>query len=152
MVVLFYKAWKLDIISDSWGPGFDPTPKPRTPFFRKLSSSFFQTSDLKTINLCDVMLYPKKKAKSQLTETRSKTNHSWFTKIKIAPEFFSNRPVHWNPAEFRRNSENIRDRRTWRRRPSGSVESDFFRIRFLERFVDRCKRSPDTPCVRVWKT
>ncbi len=39
------------------GPGFDPTPKHKIAFFRKtLSSPFFQTTDLKTIKLCDVML------------------------------------------------------------------------------------------------
>ena len=30
------------------GPGFDPTPKPRTAF-RNLPSPFFQTTDLKTM-------------------------------------------------------------------------------------------------------
>ncbi len=39
------------------GPGFDPTPKPRTAFIRKLSSPFFLTTDLKTIVIyCDVKL------------------------------------------------------------------------------------------------
>jgi hypothetical protein len=46
------------------GPGFDPTPKPRMAFFWKLSSPFFQTTDLKTIKLCDVMLSTKKKKKN----------------------------------------------------------------------------------------
>jgi hypothetical protein len=28
------------------GSGFDPTPKPRMAFFRKIPSPFFQTTDL----------------------------------------------------------------------------------------------------------
>ncbi len=43
--------------SGARGPGFDPTPKPRTAFIRKLSSPFFLTTDLKTIvTYCDVKL------------------------------------------------------------------------------------------------
>jgi hypothetical protein len=38
------------------GPGFDPTPNTPGWLFRKLSSPFFQTTDLKTIKLCDVIL------------------------------------------------------------------------------------------------
>jgi hypothetical protein len=41
-------------------PGFDPTPKPRRAFYRKLSSPFFQKTDLKTIKLCGVILKQKK--------------------------------------------------------------------------------------------
>jgi hypothetical protein len=36
-------------------------PNPEWHFFGKLSSPFFQTTDLKTIKLCDVMLKPNKK-------------------------------------------------------------------------------------------
>ncbi len=43
--------------SGARGPGFDPTPKPRTAFNWKLSSPFFLTKDLKTIVIyCDVIL------------------------------------------------------------------------------------------------
>jgi hypothetical protein len=43
--------------SGARGPGFDPTPKPRTAFIWKLSSPFFLTTDLKTIVIhCDVKL------------------------------------------------------------------------------------------------
>jgi hypothetical protein len=41
-------------------PGFDPTPKPRRAFYRKLSFPFFQTTDLKTIRLCGVLFKQKK--------------------------------------------------------------------------------------------
>jgi hypothetical protein len=46
-----------DYDSGARGPEFDPTPKPRTAFIRKLLSPFFQTTDLKTIVIyCDVKL------------------------------------------------------------------------------------------------
>jgi hypothetical protein len=59
--------WDKDVVIVEWrigrahafgarGPGFDPTPKLNKAFFRKLSSPFFQTTDLKTIKLFDVMM------------------------------------------------------------------------------------------------
>ncbi len=38
------------------GPGFDPTPKPGTAFFQKLSSPVFQTTDLKTITFISIIV------------------------------------------------------------------------------------------------
>ena len=43
--------------SGARGPGFDLTPKPRMAFFRKLSSPFFQTTDLKMISfICNIVM------------------------------------------------------------------------------------------------
>ena len=42
--------------SGARGPGFDPTPKTQDGIFQKLSSPFFQTTDLKMMQFCDVKL------------------------------------------------------------------------------------------------
>ncbi len=52
------------------GPGFNPIPNPDS-IFRKLSSPFFQTMDLKTIKLCDVMFQP-------ITKKKKKKPHYFF--------------------------------------------------------------------------
>ena len=68
------------------------------------------------------------------------------------PGFVSSRRVCWIGPWFLQNSENIRGRKTWRRRPEGSDDSGSDRNLFPEHSASRRSRSLDIPSAPGSKT